>query len=962
MNTPALNQGKRFKTYQNKMNITKEGFQMQIPNLSNNGLTTQTKNVLKSTNISPNQQQENQNLTQNYDNTLNQYQNEHNVINTKTNEYLARVNPQKNPYLNNVIRTTNGTDLYVTNMGVAKFIPNGNVLNYIQSIYPNIKIMQLNFPSQDSWGSPGATIPTTPTLITGTPVVSGQTLGNEGNNIYVNSLINNPQPSYLGCFADNVTTPLMTFIGGAPPPPNLIINGNFSQPALPSNTYINISYNVIDYSSSGSPTGGSANVNGWIVNGGYLLNGNIDNILPTPFPSGSQCMLIQYTEAIQQLVALNSGVEYTLSFWACCLAGYSTNGLGIALLNGGSQTVLTIDDTITPSYSWEQYSVTFTSPNSGNYYIYFYGDAQGNDQSSVSFYAIQGISLSTASSNDGTYSYDQCQQAAIDGEYQYFALQNVNTQTALGYCAVGNNQISITSLGNAYIPSEQNVLWSSNTSQSGSIAILNVSGSLSVTNNGTSIFSTPNNSAAPSNYIGCYGDSSVRAMTLYNGGSQQYDLTSCQQIAANNNASLFGLQNSSSGTTAQCALSSDLGQATEYGTANNCTQISGGSWSGGGWSNAVYYTTTPTPSYFIILQDDGNMCIYLGSGPNDQQGGAIWCSGTNGQLQDANPAYAAANGIYGQNWMPVGSTLAAGDFLGSTSGNMALIMQGTGNLELCTFAMVSNCSTMSDGNIGGGVAANAIYNIGEVAVASNMGNLGYIDEDSNVHKYSNNTQYTNNYSTSSNVGSNLTEISNASFGNATEKSCKSACNNISNCVAINFSDGECIPLSAISEGFSNLEGYTGQIYTKNTTPLTAPLGAKNNTVNTDSVTFNNYSNGGNFSPAYGLIQAIEPQQQKMNVIQNKLDVAASGISHVTNNYSAGVHKLEKQAKKNVIGLKKYISELKQTDNAIYNITSGSLENILTNSDIVVLQKNYNYLLWSILAIGTIIVAINVSKK
>ena len=41
---------------------------------------------------------------------------------------------------------------------------------------------------------------------------------------------------------------------------------------------------------------------------------------------------------------------------------------------------------------------------------------------------------------------------------------------------------------------------------------------------------------------------------------------------------------------------------------------------------------------------------------------------------------------------------------------------------------------------------------------------------------------------------------------------------------------------------------------------------------------------------------------------------------------------------------------------------GNIENILSDSDIVVLQKNYDYLFWSILATGTVVVAMNIVKK
>jgi hypothetical protein len=91
-----------------------------------------------------------------------------------------------------------------------------------------------------------------------------------------------------------------------------------------------------------------------------------------------------------------------------------------------------------------------------------------------------------------------------------------------------------------------------------------------------------------------------------------------------------------------------------------------------------------TCQFFLILQDDGNMCIYRGTGPNDNQGG-IWCSSTSGKQQSPNPNMAARNGKYGQEWMLNGATLAPGDFIGSRTGDLALVMQADGNLVLYTF-------------------------------------------------------------------------------------------------------------------------------------------------------------------------------------------------------------------------------------------------------------------------------------
>jgi hypothetical protein len=126
-----------------------------------------------------------------------------------------------------------------------------------------------------------------------------------------------------------------------------------------------------------------------------------------------------------------------------------------------------------------------------------------------------------------------CEQAAINGGYNYFALQNVNTDSSQGYCAVSNDGIASTKNGTAYTVTGQTALWSSKTSgQSGNTCSFS-NGSLNVLNSsGAAVFSTPNNTAQPSNYIGCYKDQSNRAMTMYNKGAQMYNNKTCQQAAS----------------------------------------------------------------------------------------------------------------------------------------------------------------------------------------------------------------------------------------------------------------------------------------------------------------------------------------------------------------------------------------------------------------------------------------------
>ena len=961
----SLTQGNKFDNYQNKIknNLEKknkvftfeEFSNMDGLNLSKNGLTRQTNRAINNNSISSQQQQIINNLNQEYQNALSDYENLVTQIAGSTNNYFNRVNPD-NPYLDKTVSFTSGQLAYVTAQGILKYISSKEIQ---QSVSIPTTITPLNIPWSNSYSSPGVTIPTKPPLVSGTPIQFGQSLGNEGTNVFVNQLLSsNVSPSYLGCYASNSSNNNMTFIGGTPPPANsgTIQNGNFSQPQISSNSY--------EYITSDST------VPGWYFNA-VLVNSSSAWGYPTPYPNGSQCACIQMTQYISQTIYFGSGIQYTLTFAGCgrncCDGSGLSNPINVQLYTTNNQLVSTIFNFQPPVSQWTNYSTTFTVETSANFQLFFSGTWTEGDRST----AIQNIQITTGNPSGGTYTYAECEETAINNGYQYFALQNVNPSTSTGYCAVSNSQPSITQYGNSTIPSQMVTLWESNTASSGSIATLTNVGSLSVLNsNSQTIFSTPGTNAQPSNYLGCYGDGPNRAMSSsYNNGSQEYNLQQCQQIAQQEGYTYFGLQDSTSGTNAQCFLSNDFTQTTEYGTATNCTQISDGSYSGGGWSNAVYNASNPNSNYYLILQDDGNMVIYRGTSPNDNQG-TIWASGTNGQLQQANPQYAASNGKYGQNWISSGQTLAAGDWIGSTTGNMVLIMLTNGNLVLYTFTMNINCQKMNDGNIGGGVGANAAYNIGMTAIPENAGKLAYIDANSEVHLYpSTNTIYSNNYTSINGIDTTGNDVSNAMFTDATVESCTTACNNNPSCAGFTFNtSGNSCQLKT-----SSMYPYGGQVnpdlnsnlYVRSQIPKSPPIGVSQNTTNTDTVTYQNYIDGGSISGEYGLYKATSVQREQLKQAQQKINLLADQITKLNKKFGTGINILQNQTEKNVTGLNDYLTNLTHVNKNIINTTehnNGNLQNILSDSDIVVLQKNYSYLVWSILAAGAVLITMNIVKK
>jgi len=598
--------------------------------------------------------------------------------------------------------------------------------------------------------------------------------------------------------------------------------------------------------------------------------------------------------------------------------------------------------------------------------ISFKGKWTAGDRST----AIQGISIGVGSTSIGDYTYEQCKDAAIENGYQYFALQNVNTSNSKGFCAVSNSEPSITQYGESKVASKQIALWSSNTAnQPGNIATLTTTGSLAVLNsNGQAIFSSPIKEPENGGYLGCYADTSNRAMPNTSNNAY-YSLDKCKELAQEKGYKYYAGQNAGKDKNGNwnvwCAGSNDLGTAKKYGVATNCINANG-TMLGGGWSNSIY-SLSAEGNYYLILQDDGNMVIYRGSGPSDNQG-SVWSTQTNGKQQSANPDVVATKGKFGQNWMSNGSSLAAGEFIGSNDGKMALVMQADGNLVLYTYQMDTNCQKMSDGNTGGGVGANAVYDIGLTAVKKNMGILGYIDEDSNLYTYPNtNKQYNNTYTIVTNNNTPGNDIPGAAFGNATIDSCQTACNNNKQCAGFVFNGSNCWPKTSSMYPFGgSIQSSMGtEIHIRGRQPSSPPLGVSTNTNITDSVTYNKYINKGAIGNQYGLANATSTQKQQLEQLETKMDLLTNQINDLTNNFEGGTMKAENQSTENNSGISQYVDDIKNTNKKIGVVareTKGNIHNILSDSDIVVLQKNYDYLFWSILAAGTVLVSMNIVKK
>ena len=955
--TKSINQGIEFKKYQKKHNKylnskvrdknLEEGFEPNTANLAQRSqhaeisYKTLNKNIINS-----NEVKEIDALKIKYNALLKEIKGfQEEDINT-IKSYVDVFDP-KNKYHNKNVRfSESGITGYVTNMGDFKWYPNQDILNNTAGkngcpVYNNQNLSNINGLGK-GYNEPGTIINANPHLLVGTPMQSGQSCGNEGNNVSVTSILStNAQSKYVGCYTDTLNAPTMSFVGGKPTLLSTFVNGNFSQPSISNDSYEVISSN--------------SRIPGWNFNA-VIINNSSAWGYPRPYPTGNQCASIQKTNNISQTLILEPGT-YTLTLFAvgrnCCDKSGKSNPIDIQL-NG-----LTFFSIQPPIDKWTNYSKTFNVSKNGSNILNFKGTWTAGDRST----ALQNISISGGPVTMPAYTFDMCKEEAITSGNRYFSLQNINSQNK-GFCSVSNNLVGIQSNGTSYIISKVIPLWSSGTSgKTGCIASLTSQGALSIVQNNKSIFSTPNTNATPSNYIGCYGDAGSRAMPLYNGGSQQYNNAQCKLFSQTNKNAYFGLQNSSSGTNAQCGLSNDIDKARKYGKAGNCTKLKDGSYSGGGWSNAVY-SNNGSSFYYLILQDDGNMCINRGSGPNDNQG-LIWCSNTNGKKQFANQQYIASNGKYGKNYIVSGATLSPGDFVGSTDGSIYLIMQTDGNLVLYTSQTSENCKKMSDNNIGGGILANAVYDLGVVGFPENIGKVGYVDDDGNLSEYPSSMKGVSSsyikFSNSDSIGNDI----NGPISNSTSESCKTKCNANPNCGGYVYDNNNkvCWPKNKNVYPVGTKNSKIGNdLYIRQPTITSYPGSTKNNS-SIDSITWKNYKNTGKpvSDKTFNNNAISTTRRQRLDQMNGQLNLLAQQITEKTNkllNNNANINNQFDSNKKFFSNSSLEFNKIKSQDKTkeINNING-----IVNDSNIVVLQENYRYLMWSILAIGVVSFSLNILK-
>jgi hypothetical protein len=258
----------------------------------------------------------------------------------------------------------------------------------------------------------------------------------------------------------------------------------------------------------------------------------------------------------------------------------------------------------------------------------------------------------------------------------------------------------------------------------------------------------------------------------------------------------------------------------------------------------------------------------------------------------------------------------------------------------------------------------SVGNEGTNVYVSNLSKVAYVDENATLYEYPiDNVEYSNNYTTMTGTNSNGYDISGASYSNATVEACKNTCNSNFRCAGFSFLNNTCYPkTSDMHPTGTKQSDNNSTLYLRNKKPIRPPMGASSVVNNVDTIAYTNYNLGTNMNTQYGLKNVTGSKQTQLSELRTKLNDLTSRLISLTEKYDAGTYQANAQSTVNIDGVNDYLNKINNNNSQIKGVNSNVIENILKDSDIIVLQKNYNYLFWSILAVSTVLISMNIAKK
>jgi hypothetical protein len=538
--------------------------------------------------------------------------------------------------------------------------------------------------------------------------------------------------------------------------------------------------------------------------------------------------------------------------------------------------------------------------------------------------SLKSRAMTSLNNGDQIYDFTTCKQAAIDKGNLYFGLQNLNSTTNKSACYISNDFAKTTKYDKSTTACKSDS-----------------DGYIYGNNSVNAIYKIPDTT-----YVGLYKDTPDRAMEIIKKGSRTYNYETCKQEAIKLNKPFFGLQNfDNKNQVAECSVGENFNTISKYGTitdrsfTGNDNKIYGGS-----WTNALYQIETKKSDYIGCYNDDKSSPSMI---PVE--------NGASNYSMPTCRKYAILNGnkyFALQDGKKNSSKCFVSDDLTSA--------QKYGEYKPCVVAADKNTYGLSENN--------AVYKINSAGKSNYIGKMGYIDGNSQLLEYPNSMILPGtNYSKYPNYDSNSITIK--TISDTTYNDCVVTCNSNDNYYGFTFDNsakvgylkGRDVLNPSLKYPKPNTDLYIRDLKINNAT-----TSCNRNVVDIDSIQWNNFIKTGNMTPKTicSLTNILNKPSKKIYELQKE-------ITKVGNQIISILKKLQKQSdvvKSNIgINSEKIDADLKMYDNTIlefknYNNSENSMNNIVKDTDLLVLYQNYNYMFWTILAITTIIISMKVMGK
>jgi hypothetical protein len=324
--------------------------------------------------------------------------------------------------------------------------------------------------------------------------------------------------------------------------------------------------------------------------------------------------------------------------------------------------------------------------------------------------------------------------------------------------------------------------------------------------------------------------------------------------------------------------------------------------------------------------------------------------------------------------------MSINEWIGSDDGKIKLMLESDGNLVLYTSTIKEGCTLNRHYGYYGNTNINAVYKLSEKGVPGNLGNVAYIDNNIIAHKYPENMlEYSNEYNIYSNfdTANNDSNISGNPMNNMNE--CKESCNSNNECAGFVWvNSGQDANMCYLKN--SSMFPKSPRVLNNNRTmgvrkpKINNGDNCNKSIVEIDSLKYENYIKGSGMTVNSALCKDVvisDATRIKLEEIQNKMNMKDDEISAKIKDLYARDKNIFDTMDVNDANLKKQILMYKSiamgTNNqqsikeGMRGLDMSDIDGMLEDTDIRILQENYGYIFWSVLAVGLLTITVNLIK-